>query len=104
MTRSWCCHCPGAGCRRDGSFPPAVGGVIALLQDGDKITIDAIKGTIDVDLSEKELAERKSKWKPRTNNYQSGALWRYSQNVGNARNGAITHPGAKAEVQCYADI
>ena len=82
----------------------AVGGVIALLQDGDIIIIDAIKGTIDVEISDQELVKRKSNWKPRVNNYQSGALWRYSQNVGNARNGAITHPGAKYEVQCYADI
>ena len=50
------------------------------------------------------LDERRKQWQPRTNDYQSGALWRYSQNVGSARSGAITHPGAKAETHVFADI
>ena len=41
---------------------------------------------------------------PRKNDYQSGALWRYAQNVGPAVDGAVTHPGAKAETHMYADI
>lgn len=82
----------------------AVGGVIGLLQDGDKIKIDAKNGTIDVDLSEEELEKRKKQWKPRQNDYRSGVLWRYAQNVGAARQGAVTHPGGAAEVGCYADI
>ncbi len=82
----------------------AVGGPIALLQNGDEITIDATKGTIDVNLSDAELAERKKKWTPRTHDYQSGALWKYAQTVGTAAKGAITHPGGKAETHCYADI
>jgi dihydroxy-acid dehydratase len=82
----------------------SVGGAIALLKNGDKIILDAINGTIDVDLSKEELELRHQKWQKRTNGYASGALWRYAQNVGSARFGAITHPGAKAEKQCYADI
>jgi dihydroxy-acid dehydratase len=82
----------------------AVGGPIALLKDGDEITIDATKGTIDVKLSEAELAERSKTWKPRVHDYQSGALWKYAQTVGTAAKGAITHPGGKAETHCYADI
>ena len=82
----------------------AKGGPIALLKNGDKITIDAIKGTIDVDVSEAELAKRKESWKPREHEYQTGALWRYAQLVGNAQSGAITHPGGKAEKHAYADI
>ena len=82
----------------------AVGGPIGLLQDGDIIEIDAEKGTLDVALSEDELAERRKSWQPRTNNYQSGALWRYAQTVGPAYQGAVTHPGAKAETHVYADI
>jgi dihydroxy-acid dehydratase len=82
----------------------AVGGPIGLLRDGDVITIDAVEGTIDVDLSEDEFAARRKDWKPRETDYQSGALWRYAQTVGDARNGAITHPGAKAEKHIYADI
>jgi dihydroxy-acid dehydratase len=82
----------------------AVGGPIGLLKDGDIITIDAVDGTLDVDLSDAELTERRKGWKPREHDYQSGALWRYAQTVGDARGGAITHPGAKAEKHVYADI
>ena len=82
----------------------AVGGPIGLLKDGDKITIDADKGTIEVDLSEEELAARRAEWKPRETDYQSGALWKYAQTVGSAEKGALTQPGAKAEKHVYADI
>jgi dihydroxy-acid dehydratase len=82
----------------------AVGGTIALLQNGDKITINAIKGTIDVDLSEAEIAARKAKWQPRQNDYQSGTLWKYAQTVGSPRFGAVTHPGAKKEKISYDKI
>ena len=82
----------------------AVGGPIALLKDGDMISIDAEKGTLDVELSEKELAERRKAWKPRQHEYQSGTLWKYAQTVGPASKGAVTHPGAKAETHVYADI
>ncbi len=82
----------------------AVGGPIALLQDGDIITIDAEAGTIDVKLDDKELERRRAAWKPREHNFTSGYLWKYAQQVGPAVNGAITHPGGKAERQSYADI
>ena len=82
----------------------AVGGAIALLQDGDIITIDAVEGVISVDLSDAELEARRKKWKPRTTNYQSGTLWKYAQTVGSAEKGALTHPGAEAETEIYADI
>jgi dihydroxy-acid dehydratase len=82
----------------------AVGGPIALLRDGDRITIDAVAGTIDVALSEAELAERRRLWTPRRNNYQSGTLWKYAQTVGDAEKGAVTHPGARAETHVFADI
>lgn len=82
----------------------AVGGTIALLQDGDKITIDAINGTIDVDLSDTEIASRKAKWQARENDYQSGTLWKYAQTVGSARFGAVTHPGARKEKISYDKI
>jgi dihydroxy-acid dehydratase len=82
----------------------AVGGPIGLLKDGDIIVIDAIAGTLSVELSDAELAARKKAWQPRKNEYQSGALWRYTQTVGDAEKGCVTHPGAKAETFCYADI
>ena len=79
-------------------------GPIALVVDGDIIRIDAEAGTIDLDVPADVLAERRKAWQPRTNDYQSGALWRYAQNVGPAWQGAVTHPGAKAETHVYADI
>ncbi len=82
----------------------AEGGPIALVEDGDIITIDADAGTIDLDVAADVLAERRAKWQPRVNDYQSGALWRYSTTVGPAYQGAVTHPGAKAERHVYADI
>jgi dihydroxy-acid dehydratase len=82
----------------------AEGGPIALVENGDRIRIDAEAGTIDLDVPEAVLAERKAKWQPRRNDYQSGALWRYSRNVGPAYKGAVTHPGASAETHVYADI
>ncbi|HWV13271.1 MAG TPA: dihydroxy-acid dehydratase [Sphingobium sp.] len=82
----------------------AEGGPIALVENGDIIAIDAEAGTIDLKVSESVLAERQKNWKPRQNDYQSGALWRYAQNVGPAYKGAVTHPGAKTETHVYADI
>jgi len=82
----------------------ALGGNIALVNDGDIIEIDAEKGTIDVKLSEDELAERRAAWKPRETDYTSGTIWKYAQLVGSAREGAVTHPGGKKEKICYADI
>ena len=82
----------------------AVGGPIGLLNDGDIIEIDAVAGTLNVKLTEAELAERKTKWKPRATNHTSGALWKYAQQVGPAVAGAVTHPGGAHEKQCYADI
>jgi len=82
----------------------AVGGPIGLLQDGDMIRIDADKGILDVDVSAAELESRRKAWKPRQNNYRSGALWKFEQLVGPAHKGAVTHPGGAAETHMYADI
>jgi dihydroxy-acid dehydratase len=82
----------------------AVGGPIGLLKDGDVIKIDAEKGTLDVELSEAELDARRKDWTPRKHDYQSGVLWKYAQLVGPACDGAVTHPGAKAETHVFADI
>ena len=82
----------------------AVGGPIALLQNGDRIVIDADKGTIDVMLSESELKARRAAWQPRKTDYNSGAIWKYAQLVGPAHLGAVTHPGGEAESHCFADI
>jgi dihydroxy-acid dehydratase len=82
----------------------ALGGPIGLLRDGDIIEIDAVKGTLDVRLSESELAQRAAAWKPHGEEFTSGYLWKYAQQVGPARRGAVTHPGGAVEKECYADI
>ena len=74
----------------------AVGGPISLIENGDKIIIDADKGVIDLIVDEAILQARKAKWQPRKNNYQAGALWSYAQIVGSAEKGAVTHPGGKS--------
>ncbi len=82
----------------------ADGGPIALVENGDIIHIDAEAGTIDLDVPEDVMAERRAAWVPRINDYGSGALWRYAKTVGPAYKGAVTHPGAAAETHVYADI
>jgi dihydroxy-acid dehydratase len=82
----------------------AVGGPIALLRNGDKIVLDATAGTMDAILSDEEWAARRAAWTPRKTDYNSGAIWRFAQNVGPAHLGALTHPGAAAETHCYADL
>jgi dihydroxy-acid dehydratase len=82
----------------------SVGGPIALLRNGDIIDIDAKKGTINVRLTKKQLANRRKKWKPKKINFGNGTLWKYAQTVGPAYLGAPTHPGGKNEVKVYADI
>jgi dihydroxy-acid dehydratase len=82
----------------------AVGGPIALLEDGDIIEIDAVAGNLNVKLSDNDLAQRKTKWRPCESIHTSGALWKYAQQVGPAFGGAVTHPGGAHEKQCYADI
>jgi dihydroxy-acid dehydratase len=82
----------------------AVGGPIALVRDGDIIRLDGEKGTLEVELTTSELSQRAKEWKPRADEFTSGYLWKYSQQVGSARYGAVTHPGGAAEKACYADI
>ncbi len=79
-------------------------GPIALVVEGDMIAIDAEAGTIELEVDEATLTERRKLWKPRGHDYNSGALWRYAQNVGPAYQGAVTHPGGKAETHVFADI
>ncbi|WOI56048.1 dihydroxy-acid dehydratase [Palleronia sp. LCG004] len=83
----------------------AHGGPIALLETGDIITIDAIRGEISVDLAAETLDERRAGWKgAKPTIYASGALWKYAQLVGDTRKGAVTHPGGKAEKHVYMDL
>jgi dihydroxy-acid dehydratase len=82
----------------------AIGGPIALIHDGDIIEIDAHTGTLDLKVAPAELERRRAGWTPRQTDFTSGYLWKYAEQVGNARGGAVTHPGGAAEVRSYADI
>jgi dihydroxy-acid dehydratase len=82
----------------------AVGGPIALVRDGDMIALDAKNGVIDIEVSANELAARAKDWNAPERSFQNGYLWKYANEVGPARTGAVTHPGALAEAVCYADI
>ena len=80
-------------------------GPIALLENGDRITINALTGELSADVSDEEFAARKAEWKgPRATIYASGALWKYSQLVGETYKGAVTHPGGSEERHVYMDI
>ncbi|QLE79288.1 dihydroxy-acid dehydratase [Francisella sp. Scap27] len=67
-----------------------VGGMIALLQNGDDITIDAIKNIISVDLSEEEIFKRKSKWVAPAQKATRGTLKKYIKTVSSASTGCVT--------------
>jgi dihydroxy-acid dehydratase len=69
-----------------------VGGPIALVKNGDKISINTESNSIDLHVSENELQKRKQEWKKPTPNYTSGALAKYASLVGSAAEGAITTP------------
>ena len=66
------------------------GGNIALINDGDKITIDSVKNTIDLDISETELKQRKSEWSEPKLKVNSGALYKYAKTVSSASKGCVT--------------
>ena len=68
----------------------AVGGPIALVQEGDRITIDAERRRLDVDLPEAELARRRAGWKARAPTYTSGVLAKYAKLVSSSSLGAVT--------------
>ncbi len=82
----------------------AEGGPIALLQDGDIVSIDAESERIDIEVSSEELAERRKVWNPRATAYGSGVLAKFSKLVGPAHLGATTHEGFDSERHVYADI
>jgi dihydroxy-acid dehydratase len=67
----------------------AEGGPIAILKDGDTVTINIEERRLDVDVSAKELKSRLSKWMPPKEKYASGALHRYSKMVTSASTGAV---------------
>jgi dihydroxy-acid dehydratase len=69
-----------------------VGGPISLVKNGDKVTIDIKRGTIDLDVGRAEMQERKRKWRPKKPKYLNGALAKYASLVRSASEGAVTLP------------
>ncbi|MCY4465767.1 MAG: dihydroxy-acid dehydratase [Chloroflexi bacterium] len=68
----------------------AVGGPIALLEEGDMITIDVSRRRLQVDLSDAQLAERRAKWQAPEPNYSKGVMAKYARLVSQANDGAVT--------------
>jgi dihydroxy-acid dehydratase len=66
------------------------GGPIALVKEGDSITIDAKKRLIQLNLAKAEIARRRAKWKPPKPKYTRGVLAKYAKLVGSASLGAVT--------------
>jgi dihydroxy-acid dehydratase len=71
----------------------AVGGAIALVQEGDTITIDAHARLLHLDVSDEELAHRRSQWQPPKPRYTTGVLAKYAKLVSSSSVGAVTDLG-----------
>jgi dihydroxy-acid dehydratase len=71
----------------------AAGGVIGLVRDGDRITIDANAASIQLHVGDEELAARRAQWKPYARERLAGALEKYAKLVGPTHEGAVTHSG-----------
>jgi dihydroxy-acid dehydratase len=67
-----------------------VGGPIALVQDGDVISVDAVENTMKVHVSDVEMAARKKEWKAPPLKVSQGTLYKYVKNVEDASHGCIT--------------
>jgi dihydroxy-acid dehydratase len=73
----------------------AVGGPIALLEDGDEVTVDVPNRELSVDLSDAELERRREAFEPAQPAYETGVLAKYARDFGSAAEGAVSNPGAK---------
>jgi len=70
----------------------AVGGPIGLIEDGDRLVIDAEKKEINIDLAPDELEERRARWKRPASDVRTGVLAKYRAEVSSASEGAVTIP------------
>jgi len=68
----------------------AVGGPLALIRDGDTVTIDTSTRHLDVDLSDAELTQRRKSWKAPAPRYTRGVMAKYAKLVSSASQGAVT--------------
>jgi dihydroxy-acid dehydratase len=68
----------------------AVGGTIALVREGDRVTIDAEQRLLQLEVDEAEIARRRAAWAPPAARYTRGVLAKYARVVGSAARGAVT--------------
>ncbi|MEC4804220.1 MAG: dihydroxy-acid dehydratase [Jaaginema sp. PMC 1079.18] len=68
----------------------AVGGTIALIQEGDRITIDASQRLLQLEVADEELVQRRAQWTPPTPRYRTGILGKYAKLVSSSSIGAVT--------------
>jgi dihydroxy-acid dehydratase len=68
----------------------AVGGTIALVEEGDRVTIDAERRLLELEVSDAELARRRKTWTPPQPRYTAGVLYKYAKQVSSASVGAVT--------------
>ena len=68
----------------------AVGGPIALIEEGDVVVVDVENRRLDIEIEQTELLRRQSIWSPKTIDYPSGALSKYAKLVSSASDGAVT--------------
>jgi dihydroxy-acid dehydratase len=81
----------------------AVGGALALVREGDMIAIDALQGTLELQVPDTELRRRRESWKPLSQGPVGGLLEKYAHSVRSASRGAVTHSGAVHWAQEPAD-
>ncbi|GAB7020426.1 dihydroxy-acid dehydratase [Halostagnicola bangensis] len=74
-----------------------VGGPIALLADGDTVTVDIPERNLEIDVAEEELETRREQWEQPDQPYDNGVLAKYTRDFGSASNGAVTNPSVKEE-------
>jgi dihydroxy-acid dehydratase len=71
----------------------AVGGTIALVQEGDSISVDADRLLIQLNVDEQELERRRAAWQPPEPRYRTGVLGKYARLVSSSSQGAVTDQG-----------
>ena len=62
---------------------------IGIVKNGDRVTIDAVNGKLEIDITDDEIKERSEKWTPRESRYKTGVLAKYAKLVSSASDGAI---------------
>ena len=76
----------------------ASGGPLALVRDGDVVTLDVERRALDLEVGDEELARRRAEWSAPPPRYESGVFAKYARSVASASEGAVTSPGLQGSV------